>query len=92
MMRFFKATTVRDWELWPLVACLGFWMALFTVVVYKAFSHSEIWLDRSKVCANVTRNAIVRKRLQPLPPWDWERDRDIYYKKHATMWDTVHGL
>jgi hypothetical protein len=28
---------------------------------------------------------------QKLPPFDWERDRDVYYKHHSVFWPNVHG-
>lgn len=75
MARFMSATLRRNWELYPLWACMCAWAFFFTGIVYGSFSKWEIWLDRSK----------------KVSPFDWERDGGKYANHHATFWDNVHG-
>ena len=88
LTRFVKNAALRNWELMPSWGCIAWWAVIFGITVYCCFSKFEIWLDRSKVSSSKADQSLL---LQPLPPWDWERCKDSYYKHHATFWDSVHG-
>lgn len=44
---------------------------IFTYTVYISFEKIEVWLDRSN----------------PIPPWDWSRVRDHYWKLPTLFYD-----
>ncbi|KAE9415827.1 hypothetical protein Angca_001038, partial [Angiostrongylus cantonensis] len=59
------------YEIYPLFFLWGFLATISCATVYYSFDKIEVWVDRSK----------------SLPPSDWERSRDNYYKRATIAFD-----
>ncbi|KRY13442.1 hypothetical protein T12_10087 [Trichinella patagoniensis] len=59
--RFFR-TSVRHFDLWPMVGVISGFVAGTIFIVGYNLTKFEVWLDRTK----------------KIPPWDWSRTRDHY--------------
>uniref|UniRef100_A0A5S6QN46 Uncharacterized protein n=1 Tax=Trichuris muris TaxID=70415 RepID=A0A5S6QN46_TRIMR len=58
----FMRTTIRHWDLWPMVGVMcGFVAGTVFICAYNLTKY-DVWLDRTKA----------------VPPWDWSRFRDKY--------------
>ena len=47
----------------------------------------EVWLDRSTIRNLNARISCVYILGQKLPPWDWTRIHDNYWKFHSVAYD-----
>jgi len=69
--RFLLRKLDHAYEIYPIFALTGLWCVLFAFTVYWSFSKIEVYLDHT----------------HKLPPWDWERARDNYWKKPTLLFD-----
>ncbi|PAV86385.1 hypothetical protein WR25_15380 [Diploscapter pachys] len=59
------------YEVYPLFFLVGVWFVVFCGFSLWSFGKVEVWLDRS----------------QKLPPWDWTKIRDNYWKLPTIVYD-----
>ncbi|PAV76021.1 hypothetical protein WR25_02838 [Diploscapter pachys] len=59
------------YEIYPLFFLVGVWFVVFCGFSLWSFGKVEVWLDRS----------------QKLPPWDWTKIRDNYWKLPTVVYD-----
>jgi hypothetical protein len=61
----------HNYEVYPLLFILGFWVVTAVYTIYVSANKIEVWFDKSK----------------DLPPWDWQRVHDNYWKFHTVSYD-----
>jgi len=73
--RFMVNVLKHNWELYPLWLFFGGWFIYLLYVIYWSFGKLEIWVDKRS----------------KVPPWDWSRIRDNYWKHNSQLYDPTGG-
>ena len=75
------------YEIYPLFFLVGVWFVAFCGFSLWSFGKVEVWLDRSMIW-NLNASISCAYILgQKLPPWDWTKIRDNYWKLPTVVYD-----